>query len=285
MRIVLIGANGQLGRDLERVLAGEDLASLTHQDIEVENAESCLEIMDGLHPQLIITTAAFHRVDECEKDPERAFRVNALGAMNVAMAARRLDAALLFLSTDYVFDGEKGSLYTEEDLPNPINVYGASKLAGEIAVKFICPKHFIVRSSALFGAAGSRKGWNFVDLMLKVAREKGEVSVVKDQITAPTCTLDLAQKISELIKTDDYGLYHITNSGCCSWYDFAHEIFSLAGISVRLFSASSAETQKAAKRPRFSAMTSVRLASAGLKLMRPWQEALTAYLREKGDLK
>jgi dTDP-4-dehydrorhamnose reductase len=190
------------------------------------------------------------------------------------------------MSTDYVFGGEKRAPYTEDDAPNPLNVYGVSKLAGEYFVRALCPKHFIVRTSGLYGVAGSSgKGGNFVETMIRLAKEGKPIRVVTDQVLTPTYTRDLAHKIKELLQTEAYGVYHITNSGQCSWYEFAAKIFELLSLKPDFGPTTSAEFGAKAKRPAYSVLAHGRLAQLGLDDLRSWPEALAAYLEEKGLLK
>ena len=284
MRTLLIGSGGQLGHDLRRVWSGE-LIALSHQEIDVSDREQVLAVIGKEKPDLVINAAAYHRVDEIEEELARAFAVNAIGAKHVADAARQIDAAVLWISTDYVFDGEKGSAYVESDLPCPLNAYGASKLAGEQLVRQSNPRHFVVRSSSLFGLAGaSGKGGNFVETMLRKARAGDELRVVDDQVASPTCTLDLARKLQELAQTERYGLYHVTNSGQTSWYGFAAKIFELAGLEPSLTPISSNELSAPARRPRCSVLANRALEGAGVAPARSWEEALADYLQEKGHL-
>jgi len=285
MRALLIGSKGQLGSDLRRVWSGE-LISLPHDDIDVCNRDRVFAVLSRERPELVINCAAYHRVDELESNVLRAFEVNAVGAKNVADAAREADAAVMWISTDYVFDGEKGTPYVETDLPRPLSVYGASKLAGEHLVRQSNPKHYVVRSSSLFGVAGaSGKGGNFVETMIRKAREGEPLRVVDDQTSSPTLTLDLAEKLQELAGTSRYGLYHVTNSGQVSWFHFAARIFELCGLSPSMTSMSTDELAAPARRPRFSVMENAALKSIGIEQARSWQDALEAYLREKGHLK
>ncbi|MCC7354843.1 MAG: dTDP-4-dehydrorhamnose reductase, partial [Anaerolineae bacterium] len=205
MRVLLIGAGGQLGSDLVKALAHEDLVALTHSDIEVCDPASVRVALQTHTPQVVINTAAFHRVDDCEREPERAFAVNVHGARNLALACKEQGCALLHMSTDYVFDGRKGSAYDESDVPCPINAYGISKLAGEFFIRYLLDRYYIVRTSGLYGVAGSSgKGGNFVELMLRLAREGKEIKVVNDQTLTPTYTVDLAQALAQLIRTERY---------------------------------------------------------------------------------
>lgn len=282
MRTLLIGSNGQLGSDLCRIWTDE-LIPLPHQELDVCDREQVHTAIRGAAPDLVINTAAYHRVDECETNIARPFEVNALGAKNVADASREVDAAVIFISTDYVFDGEKGSPYVEDDPPRPLSVYGVSKLAGEHLVRQGNPRHFIVRSSSLFGVAGaSGKGGNFVETMIRKAQQGEPLRVVDDQVSSPTFTWDLAQKLQELAATNRFGIYHVTNSGQASWYRFAAKIFELTGLRPNLTPITSQELAAPARRPRFSVLEHRALTAAGLTPLRPWEEALEAYLSEKG---
>ena len=286
MRVALIGANGQLGSDLAKVLgAVHDLAPLTHADVEVTDPDSVEAMMQGLRPALVLNMAAFHKVDVCEEEAERAFAVNVHGVRNVALACRAHGAVLGHVSTDYVFGGDKArsTPYVETDLPAPINVYGVSKLAGEHVVRYTLSRYFIFRVAGLFGVAGSSgKGGNFVELMLRLAREGRSISVVDDQRTTPTYTVDLAQQIGTVIETADYGLYHATSQGNCTWYEFAVEIFRQSGLSPSVSRVSTGHFGEKATRPGYSVLENQALQRLGLDQMRPWQEALGAYLTERG---
>lgn len=282
MKIAVIGANGQLGSDLCRVFAKDELHSLYHKDIEVTNRDDVWEKLSNLKPEVVINTAAYHKVDECENNAGQSFLLNTVGAFNTAEVCARLGAVCVFISTDYVFDGRATLPYTEEDFPNPINVYGVSKLAGETAVLNVCKKAYVIRTTGLYGISGSKKGWNFADLMVKLGTEREEVRVVTDQVLTPTYTLDVAKKMKELLETKVYGLYHITNNDYCSWYQFAKEIFTLAKLKAKLSPTTSEEFKTAAKRPAFSVLDNFNLRKVGLDDMPLWQEALRNYLKEKG---
>ncbi|MFC2058013.1 dTDP-4-dehydrorhamnose reductase [Chloroflexota bacterium] len=288
MKVVLIGASGQLGSDLCRALDSFDLVPLLHSDIEITDTNSVRQAFEYYQPEVVINTAAYHRVDDCEDDPDTGFLVNALGARNVAVAAELHSAKIVYLSTDYIFGGERGQRstpYTEFDSPIPANTYGRSKLAGEDFVRHLCRRHFIVRASGLFGVAGaSGKGGNFVETMLRLARERDELRVVNDQIFSPTSTRDLAGKIAQLLPTEYYGVFHITNRGVCSWYEFAREIVRLGGLDARVVPITSAEYPTPARRPGFSVLDNYHLRLLGLDDMRPWQEALRDYMEEKGHI-
>lgn len=289
MKVAIIGASGQLGSDLCRELASVDLVPLTHSDIEMTDMNLVGQALEKHQPDVVINTAAFHRVDDCESEPDRAFQVNALGVRNVAVVAQELGARLVYLSTDYVFGGEnepRSVPYTEFDTPVPLSVYGKSKLAGELFVQHLCSKHFIVRTSGLFGVAGSSgKGGNFVETMLRLAKERDELKVVNDQVFSPTYTRDLSKKIAQLITTQYYGISHITNEGSCSWYEFTTEILKLAGLKTPVIPITSDQYPQKAKRPRYSVLDNYHLRLLGMDDMKPWQEALKDYMKQKGHLK
>jgi dTDP-4-dehydrorhamnose reductase len=280
MKVLLIGANGQLGSDLCIALKEYDLTALTDKDIDITDIDSVLEAYNRHKPQTVINTAAYVRVDDCQDNVDMAYKINALGARNVAAAAQEAGAALVHLSTDYVFGGdEKRAVpYTEFDPPAPISVYGDSKLAGEKYIQHLCNRYFIVRTSALFGVAGSMgKGGNFVETMIKLAQEKEELRVVNDQVFSPTYAKDLAAKIVQLINTRYYGIFHITNSGVCSWYEFTKEIVKLAGFNTIVKPIKSIDYPQKAARPSYSVLDNYQLKLLGLDDMKSWQDALKDY--------
>jgi dTDP-4-dehydrorhamnose reductase len=243
-------------------------------------------VLSGIKADVVINTAAFNRVDDCEDDPAHAFSVNSFGPRNLAQACAEWDCALMHISTDYVFGGEKSKPYTEDDSPNPLSVYGASKLAGEYFVRNICRKHFVVRTCGLYGSAGSRgKSGNFVETMIRLAREGKPVRVVDDQILTPTSTQDLSEKLKELVQTQAYGLYHITNHGQCSWYEFAAEIFGLLALKPDFGRTTTKEFGAKARRPPYSVLASTKLESLGLTELPRWEDALERYLLEKGHFR
>lgn len=282
MRVAVIGANGQLGSDLVKVFG--DVIPLTHRDIEVTD-QSSFETLRELKPDVIINTAAYHKTDECEENPEKTFLINSVGARNVALASKEIGAINIYISTDYVFEGSKKEPYTEDDIPNPINVYGVSKYAGELLTRYISPKHYIIRVSSLFGVAGaSGKGGNFVETMIKKAKAGAELNVVNDITMSPTYTKDAANAIKEIIYNNlPYGIYHVTNDGFCTWYEFARAIFEITGIDAKLSSVTSDKFPTKAKRPKNSALSIKKIKSYGIR-MRPWKDALVDYLKEKGHI-
>lgn len=285
VRILLTGAGGQLATDLEKVLneQNHDVVALSHAALDVCKPLQVQDALAASRATIVVNTAAFHRVDDCETEVERAFAVNALGVINLATACKAHGAALLHMSTDYVFDGQKETPYSEEDPPRPINAYGISKLAGELIIRYSVERFYIVRSSGLYGVAGaSGKGGNFVNTMLRLAREGKPIRVVGDQRLSPTFTIDLARKIVWLIDTDDYGIWHITSAGNCTWYEFAAEIFEQTSLQPMLLPMTSSEFGAKARRPAYSVLGNKRLRKSGANDMRPWREALAAYLREIG---
>jgi dTDP-4-dehydrorhamnose reductase len=282
MDIAVIGANGQLGADLVAAFSenGDAVHALTHAEIEISDFNSVTQVLRGRPPQVAVNTAAMHHVENCEREPEKAFAVNAIGARNLALACRDLGAVLIHVSTDYVFDGKKGTPYVEEDTPLPLNAYGITKLAAEHFVRATTDKHFVVRTSGLYGKRPCRAkgGLNFIELMLKLARERGEVRVVDSEFVTPTSTAELAQQLIRLSRSNSYGLYHATAEGSCSWYEFAKEIFSLTDTPVRLKVASPDEFPAKVARPKYSVLENRALKSQGLNAFKPWQEGLQNYL-------
>lgn len=289
MKVAVTGANGQLGTDLCWALHDFDVIPLTHADIEITDMASVREAMLQHRPDVIINTAAFVRVDDCETEQDKAFLTNALGARNVAVAAQGVGAKLVHLSTDYVFGGEgepRSTPYTEFDTPAPLNTYGKSKLAGENFVRHLCHKQFVIRSSALFGVVGSSgKGGNFVETMRALGKERDELKVVNDQVFSPSYTKDLAKKIVQLISTEYYGIFHITNKGHCSWYEFTEEILKLVGLTTPVVPITSGQYPQKAKRPRYSVLDNYHLRLLGMDDMPTWQESLKDYMTSKGYIK
>lgn len=278
MSTIIIGANGQLGTELCKQFP--EAVRLTHADIEICDQDATWKILSGLKPRVVINTAAYHDVDRCEANLAKAFEVNALAVHHLATMCVKLGATLVHFSTDYVFGGDQKRevAYDEIDTPWPLNVYGASKLLGERFIQDLCPKYFIVRTSGLFGIAGSSgKGGNFIETMLRLAEDDEPIRVVNDQRFSPTYAIDLAQRVGMLLYGARHGLYHITNSDNCTWYEFAEKIFELAELKPDLTSVSTATFGAGAKRPYFSVLRSEKLFSR----LRPWTEALEAYLEER----
>lgn len=286
MRVAVIGANGQLGTDLCRVFRakGSTILSLLHQDVDIRRESEVREVLRELRPDIVINTAAFHNVDLCEKNPEESFSVNAIAPRTLALVCRDLDAILVHFSTDYVFGSDNRTPHTEVDLPNPLNVYGASKLAGEAMVALAWSKHFVVRTCGLFGLAGSSgKGGNFVETMLRKAAEGTPIQVVDDQVLSPTLTSHLAEAVYKLVSTTAYGLFHVSAEGQCSWYEFAKTIFELEGVSPELRAVSSREFASPVKRPVYSVLSKQKLRLLGID-MPAWKDGLLTYLKARSSV-
>jgi dTDP-4-dehydrorhamnose reductase len=282
MKVAVIGANGQLGTDLVSSFgeSQDTVASLTHASLEISELESVRDCLEKCSPAVVVNTAAMHHVENCERDPKKAYAVNAIGARNLALVTQELGATLIHISTDYVFDGKKQVPYIEEDAPLPLNVYGNSKLAGEYYARTLNAKHFVLRTSALYGSnpCRAKSGRNFVDLMLELARTRDRVRVVDDEFVSPTPTVDLARQIVCLSRSDAYGLYHATSEDSCSWYEFAREIFALAGFEVKLEAAAPGEFPAKAPRPHYSVLENRGLKRVGLNLLGSWKTGLRQYL-------
>jgi len=282
VKISVIGATGQLGVDVVEAFSrnGDEVASLSHSDIELSDADSIASQLQHWRPQFVVNTAAMHHVENCEKEPARAFAVNGLGARNLASVAQNIDAAILHISTDYVFDGAKAAPYEESDAPMPLNVYGNTKLAGEYFVRSTARKHFVLRTSAVYGVNPCRAkgGLNFVELMLKLAKERGKVRVVDSEFISPTRTTEIASQIVALSRSDAYGLYHGTAEGSCSWYEFAKEIFDTTHTRVILEAAGPQEFPAKVARPIYSVLENRALKNHGLNVFNPWRSGLRDYL-------
>jgi dTDP-4-dehydrorhamnose reductase len=282
MRVAVIGANGQLGSDVAAVFrtARAEVLPLTHADVEITAPDSLARVLGELRPEVIVNTAAFSNVPLCETEVETAFNVNALGARNVACAAAHLGAKLFHISTDYVFDGSKRAPYVEENLPAPLSVYAASKLAGEHLVRAYCPQHFVLRVCGIYGhhPCRAKGGPNFIELMLQLARDRGEVRVVDDEFVTPTPTVEIARQIVALAPTAEFGLYHATSEGQCSWFEFTQAIFELTGTKAKLERANPGEFATQVARPKYSVLENAALKRNGLNVFRPWKEGLKEYL-------
>jgi len=284
MKIAIIGATGQLGSDLVNAF-GEEAIPLAHDDVEVKDFSSCIRALKNNNPDVVINCAAYVKVDDAEDFADEAFGVNAIGAKNVAQACEKTNTTIVYISTDYVFDGTKGAPYLESDIPNPINVYGLSKYAGEIFTKTYSSRSYIMRTASLYGVKGARgKGGNFVETMIQKAKHKDKIKVVNEIVMSPTYTKDAAEAIKKIIKGGlQPGIYHVTNKGHCSWHEFAKAIFDILRLDVDMEPITMKEMNSKAKRPKFSALESEKLPDYGLK-MRGWKKALEDYLREKGHL-
>ena len=281
--VVVIGSTGQLGSDCLEAFRTERLVGLSHGDVELAEEGSLRAALPPLAPDVVVNTAAFHDVPACETDPERAYRLNAVAPRRLGRLCAELGARLVHISTDYVFDGTKGAPYVETDRPLPLNVYAISKLAGEYEVLACGARHQVVRSSGLYGVRPCRaKGGNFVDTILARAARDPVVRVVDDEILTPTWTGSLAAQLRTLALEGAPGLYHATDHGSCSWFEFTRELFALAGVRTPLERTSVRAFASPVRRPAYSVLENAALAAAGLDRMRPWRESLAECLRRRG---
>ncbi len=279
MKIIVTGAQGQLGQDIVKALRKTGayvVYGWGRNHLDITNRDQVINKVQEVRPGIIIHSAAYTNVDKAEENEEEAYLVNALGTKYIAEAAERIGAVVCYISTDYVFNGKATTPYKEEDITHPLGVYGKTKQAGEAFIQKFCSKFYIVRTAWLYGHGGS----NFVKTMLKLAREKSELGVVHDQMGSPTYTVDLASFIVELIQSDKYGIYHATNSGQCSWYEFANEIFKRAKITVHIKPLTSEEFQRRASRPKYSVLDNEACRKNGFTPLRDWKHALQTYLDE-----
>jgi dTDP-4-dehydrorhamnose reductase len=289
MRLALIGPSGQVGTDVAKAAsaAGIEVVPISHADCDVTDRSSLERAFALLGSgDIVVNTAAFHRTDECEDRPDLAFGVNGMGAHNVAAAAHERGTGVVFYSSDYVFGNvPAGRPYVESDEVAPVNVYGASKVAGETLTRLGNPNAYILRIASVFGTAGSSgKGGNFVETMLAKARRDERVEVVDDIVMSPTFAADAAAlSVALFTRRAPAGIYHLTNSGACSWREFADGIFTAAGLSTRAISVATVPDASRVRRPAYSAMASEKLSQFGL-TARPWQAALREYLAQKGHI-
>lgn len=275
MRVLITGAGGMLGQDLLRTFCHQDVTGVDRSKLDITDLRAVRHWVRSVQPEVVINAAAFTNVDACEATPDRAFAVNAVGAQNLAIAAQEMGVAIVQFSTDYVFSGISARPYREYDTTGPLSVYGQSKLAGERLVAQLCRRHYIVRTAWLYG----RGGKNFVRTMLELGSTRDFVQVVNDQIGSPTYTMDLAQGIESLVSTTAYGTYHVTNGGSCSWYQFAQEIFAYAQMPTHVEAISTAELKRAAPRPAYSVLDNQLWRLQGLGPLRPYENALKAYMQ------
>lgn len=277
MKIFLTGAEGQLGKELQRRLQGSDFLPTDVKELDITDADAVAAMIGKYRPDVVIHGAAYTQVDAAEEKIDLAYRVNAIGTQNIAMACRQVSAAMIYISTDYVFDGKLGRAYTEIDQTNPLSIYGKSKYAGEVLARQATDRLFVLRTAWLYG-----DGPNFVRTMLKLGQERDSLQVVNDQYGCPTGTTDLAEAVLRFSQTERYGTYHAVNTGVATWYEFACKIFELAGnTKVRVNPVTTAEFVRPAPRPAYSPMDT-RLLTLALGLqMRSWQEALAGYLKDE----
>lgn len=276
-KVIVTGANGQLGRAINELYAGNPEYELINTDVgelDITNVDKVLEFVRGVRPYAIINCAAYTAVEACENEEDLAFRINAIGPRNLSIASQETGAKLMHVSTDYVFDGNGHRPYLETDPVGPQGAYGRTKLAGENFVKEFCHKHYIVRTAWLYG-----DGKNFVKTMLRLSETNDKVRVVKDQVGSPTSAAELAKAIAYLLPTDNYGLFHGTCEGDCSWAQFTEEIFRLAGKSTAVEAITSEEYGAAVKRPAYSILENYMLKMTTDFMFSDWHDAIAEYLK------
>jgi dTDP-4-dehydrorhamnose reductase len=278
MRIIVTGDNGQLGYDVVRELNErnyKDVLGIDIQDLDLTNEKAVQSFMRKHKPDVIIHCAAYTAVDNAEDNEEICYDVNVNGTMYLVASAKELNSKFVYISTDYVFSGDKDGEYLESDKPNPKSVYGKTKYLGEVET-LLHDKHFIIRISWVFGKNGN----NFIKTMLRLGREKDSLNIVSDQLGSPTYTYDLSKLIVDMIQTDNYGIYHATNEGICSWFEFAQKIFEYSNININLNPITTEQYPTKAKRPKNSAMSKKSLKDNGFDLLPTWEDALKRYLKE-----
>lgn len=276
-KLLVTGCNGQLGREINKKYAGRDDIELINTDVDeldITNIDEVTKLMEEVKPYAIINCAAHTAVDKCEVDGDNAYKINAIGPRNLSIAATKVGAKMVHISTDYVFAGDGTEPYTEFDQVNPKSMYGRTKLAGEEFVKQFADKYFIIRTAWLYGINGK----NFPKTMLELAENHDEVKVVYDEVGTPTYTPDLAKAISQLINTDYFGIYHITNSGSCSWCEFSKYIFEIAKKNVKVIPVTASEFARAAPRPHYSVLENKKWVEKGFKPLRSYKDAIKEYL-------
>lgn len=280
MKIVILGSGGQLGNEFREFLKDkEDVFAFSHQELDVTDAEKVVAVLCDITPAVVINCAAYTRVDQAESEKDLCYRVNTLGARNVAWAAYRVRAKVVYFSTDYVFDGNHAIPYTELDEPHPLSVYGWSKLWGEHFTRTCNSDHLVIRTSWLYG----RTGHNFVKTVVRLAKEKGELRVVDDQYGVPTWTKDLVRQTFELIMKDRVGLYHCANLGATTWFQFSRTITQSLGLPAKVSPIRTEEYGARAQRPKYSVLDNYFLNLEDLNCMRPWEEALHEFLAHWGE--
>ncbi|UOE55156.1 dTDP-4-dehydrorhamnose reductase [Cytobacillus oceanisediminis] len=283
MKIIVTGAKGQLGTDVVLKLQekGYTVYGYGRQDLDITNEDQLKNIFQSIMPDVVIHTAAHTKVDLAESEPDQAYLINSIGTRNVAVAAEKVGAKLVYISTDYVFDGSAKEPLHEFQSTNPIGIYGKSKLAGEHFVHDFHSKFFIVRTSWVYGKHGN----NFVNTMLQLGKEMKEISVVADQVGCPTYTVDLADRIIDLIQTERYGVYHISNAGSCSWYEFAVEIFEKAKLDAKVIPCTTKDFPRPAPRPAYSVLQHMSLKLNGFNEMPDWRKSLNIFLNRLDNAK
>ena len=274
MKILIIGANGMLGSDLKEVLKSHELILTGSKDLDITDQNKVYQFISEKSPDIVINAAAYTAVDNCETHYNDAYAVNALGPKYLAIACKNNNIPLIHISTDYVFEGNKKSPLVEEDKLGPRTVYGKTKLEGEKFIQENCKKYFIIRTAWLFGINGK----NFVQIMLNLSKNQKEIRVVNDQIGSPTSNYDLSKSIKELLNSDKYGIYHLTNKGECSWYEFAKKIFELSKIDIKVIPISTEEYPRPAPRPHYSVLNNQKWINSGFTPMRNYEDAFNKNL-------
>ena len=276
MKVLVTGVKGQLGYDVVKDLKkrGHEPIGVDREEMDLMNNDAIREFIMNTRPEAIIHCAAYTAVDKAEEEVEVCYQVNAEATKVIAECAKELDITLIYISTDYVFDGTKEGEYVETDVPNPINVYGASKLLGEQYVQQLLEKYYIVRISWVFGENGN----NFIKTMRRLGSERDELNIIHDQVGSPTYTADLAPLLVDMMETNKYGIYHATNEGTCSWFEFANEIFKQSNMEVKINPITTDQYPTAAKRPMNSRMSKFKLGENGFNLLVTWKEALKSYI-------
>lgn len=276
MKILVTGVKGQLGYDVVREgeSRGLEMFGTDVDNMDITDAGQVKQVIEDYRPDAVIHCAAYTAVDAAEDNQELCRKINVDGTRNIAEVCKAMDIPMMYFSTDYIFNGQGENFWKEDDEKQPLNVYGQTKYEGELAVQELIQKYFILRISWVFGVNGN----NFIKTMLRLGKEKGAVGVVSDQIGSPTYTYDLAKLVIDMIQTDKYGAYHVTNDGLCSWYEFACEIFKQAGLDVKVTPLTTAEYPAKAARPFNSRMSKDKLINAGFDMLPGWQDALGRYL-------
>ncbi|GAA0179310.1 dTDP-4-dehydrorhamnose reductase [Clostridium sediminicola] len=290
MKIVITGAKGQLGTQLINIIKSgkseigsidekylnSEIIGIDIEDLDISNLDEVIDFICKEKPDIIINPAAYTNVDACESNEDLAYKVNSLGARNLAIAAEKVGAKLIHVSTDYVFEGNGTKPYKEYDIPNPVGVYGKTKYLGEQFVREFSSKHFIVRTAWLYGYNGG----NFVKTIMKAAKERGKLQVVDDQRGNPTNAEDLAHHLLKIALSDEYGIYHCTGEGECSWYDFACKIVEMSNIECTVDPCTSEQYKRAAKRPEYSSLDNMMLRCTVGNEMRSWEAALEEFVEK-----
>jgi dTDP-4-dehydrorhamnose reductase len=283
-KIAIIGATGQLGSDIYLCFKESyNVFPLFHEDIEITQLDSVDSCLNNIHPNIIINTAAYHDLNDCENYPEKAFLINSIGPQNLSIWCKANDCLLVHISTDYVFDGEKNKPYNEIDCPRPLNTYGITKLAGEFYISSILEKNIIIRTAGLYGKHPCRgkPSKNFVEMFLELIENKEIVEFGGEEICTPTFTENLAEQIKFLLETNEFGIFHATSEGACSWFEFGEEIINQTNSTTKLVKRTKSKSTSTIIRPKCSVLENKRLNTLGINIMPFWKEALGEYLTKR----